>query len=144
MLDLNAHVHQRNLLIKILHFIEPFPVPPLPPTNLGYSRVSTRTARLSWRAPAVTFLNSLTSVSSYRIVARQDSFNISDLVIEVPFTQTIYSFPSTLEEFTEYSCEVHAGNSFGYGRPSQAVQFQTLEASQFINIMAWHFSSVGA
>lgn len=103
-------------------------MPPLPPTNVEVSRVSTRSARLSWQPPTVTFLNSLTSVSSYRVVARQTSFNISDLVVELPSTQTAYSFPSTLEEFTVYMCEVHASNSFGYGAPSQPVTLKTQEA----------------
>lgn len=82
----------------------------------------------------VTFLNGLTAVSSYRIIARQSSFNISDLVAEVPSTQTFYSFPSTLEEFTTYTCEVYAGNSFGYRSPSQTVQFKTLETGQYLAI----------
>ncbi len=107
-------------------------MPPVPPTNVVFSRVSTRTAKLAWQAPTVEFLNILTSVSSYRVVAKQDSFNISDFVIQVPHTQTTYTFPSTLEEFTVYSCEIHARNSFGYGQPSQAVQFKTLEAGQWI------------
>ena len=105
-------------------------VPPPPPTNVQFSMVGTRTARLTWQAPVVTFLNQLTSVSSYRVTARQTSFNISDVVAEVAHTVTVYTFPATLEEFTEYECEVSAGNSFGYGEPSQAVHFKTHETSE--------------
>ena len=105
-------------------------VPPSPPTNVRVSQVSTRTARVTWRAPTVSFSNSLTRVSSYRIVARQSSFGIPDVVVQVPSTQTSYSFPSTLEEFTPYTCEVSARNSFGYGRSGQAVRFKTLETSK--------------
>ena len=107
-------------------------VPPSPPTNVQVSQVSTQTARVTWRAPTVSFSNSLTRVSFYRIVARQSSFDIPDVVVYVPSTQTSYSFPSTLEEFTAYTCEVFANNSFGYGRSGHAVRFKTLETSQFL------------
>ena len=57
---------------------------------------------------------------------------MTDLVIEVPSNKTTYTFPSTLEEFTLYTCRVYAGNSFGYGEPGQAVQFMTHEASELL------------
>ncbi len=106
-----------------------FSVPPPPPTAVQVFRVTKRKAEVHWRAPAVRFLNMFTMISSFRIVAAQNSFNISDLVIEVPPTQSMYTFPSTLEEFTVYTCRVYAGNSFGYGESSQVVEFKTLQTS---------------
>ena len=102
-------------------------VAPPPPTDVIISSVSRRTARVSWNHSVVIFINNLTVVTGYRIVARQSVFNISDIVIEVPHTEASYVFPSTLEEFTVYSCEVYATNSFGYGEPSQTVQFKTFQ-----------------
>lgn len=102
-------------------------VAPLPPTDVIVSGITTRTARITWEHSVVTFLNNLTTISGYRIIARQSSLNISNVVVEVNVTQVSYEFPSTLEEFTMYSCEVYARNSFGYGEPSQAVRFRTLQ-----------------
>lgn len=102
-------------------------VPPLAPTGVIVSSITTRTARVTWDHSVVSFLNNLTKVAGYRIVARQNAFNISDVVVNVPLNQTVYVFRSTLEEFTVYSCEVYARNSFGYGVPSEAVQFKTLQ-----------------
>lgn len=113
------------------HTIHVVVVPPLPPTGLQFSLVGTRTAKLSWEAPEVVFLNQFTSVSSYRVIARQTAFNISDVVADIAYQKTSYTFPSTLEEFTEYECEVLAGNSFGYGLPSQPVHFKTHETGEF-------------
>ena len=81
---------------------------------------------MSWDHSVVTFQNSLTAIAGYRIIAIQSAFNISDIMVEVPRTQDIYTFPSVLEEFTMYTCKVYAKNSFGYGEPSQAVKFKTL------------------
>ena len=72
-------------------------VPPLPPTNLQVSDVSNRTATLTWQAPVVTFLNSLTAVSSYQVMATQEQFaNVSDIYVNVNGVTT-YTFPQTLE-----------------------------------------------
>lgn len=106
-------------------------MPPLPPGNVQVSGVTTRSATVTWHHSVVTFLNDLTSISGYRVIARQTSFNISDLVVELLPTQLSYSFPSTLEEFTMYTCQVYAKNSFGYGTASQTVQFKTLQASEY-------------
>ena len=94
------------------------------------SAITTRTARIQWRTPTIVFLNDLTRISSFRIIATQDSFNITDVVIDVPPSQNTYTFASTLEEFTVYSCRVFAENSFGYGEPSTAVEFKTVETSK--------------
>ena len=59
-------------------------VPPLPPTNLQISNISTRAATLSWQAPVVSFLNSLTAVSSYQVIAMQGQFpNVSNIRVDV-------------------------------------------------------------
>ena len=75
----------------------------------------------------VSFLNSLTKITNYRIVARQRQFNISDVIVNVPFTATSYNFPFTLEEFTHYSCSVYSKSSFGFGDPSSGMEFTTLQ-----------------
>ena len=105
-----------------------FPVSPLPPTNLQISGIGNRTATLNWQAPVVTFLNSLTAVSSYQVMATQEQFaNVSDIYVDIDANTTTYTFPQTLEEYTVYNCTVAARNSFGVGSASQAVTFRTLQ-----------------
>lgn len=94
---------------------------------MAVSGIGRRTARVTWEPPAITFLNSLTTLAGYRLVASQTQFNISDVVVDVPPSVTSYTFPSTLEEFTAYQCAVYAKNSFGYGTPSRNMQFTTLQ-----------------
>ena len=105
-----------------------FTVPPLPPINLQISGIGNRTATLTWQAPVVTFLNSLTAVSSYQVMATQAQFsNVSDIYVDVAGGVTTYTFPQTLEEYTEYNCTVAARNSFGLGNASQPVTLRTLQ-----------------
>ena len=82
-------------------------VPPLPPTNRQVSNISTRAATLTWQAPVVSFLNSLTAVSSYQVIAMQGQFpNVSDIHVDVDAAMTNYTFPHTLEEYTVYACTI--------------------------------------
>ena len=105
-----------------------FTVPPLPPTNLQVSGVGNRTATLTWQAPVVTFLNSLTAVSSYQVMATQEQFAaVSDIYVNVSVGVTTYTFSQTLEEYTVYTCTVKAGNAFGLGSASRPVTFRTLQ-----------------
>ena len=109
-------------------------VPPLPPTNLQVSGIGNRTATLTWQAPVVTFLNSLTAVSSFQVMATQEQFsNVSDIYVDVGGGTTTYTFPQTLEEYTVYNCTVAARNSFGLGYASQAVTLRTLQTG-----IDWH------
>ena len=104
-------------------------VPPLPPTNLQVSDVGNRTATLTWQAPVVLFLNSLTAVSSYQVMATQEQFaNVSDIYVNVGANTTTYTFPQTLEEYTVYTCTVKARNAFGLGNTTQPVTLRTLQA----------------
>ena len=106
-----------------------FTVPPLPPTNLQVSGVGNRTATLTWQAPVVTFLNSLTAVSSYQVMATQEQFaNVSDIYVDVDANTTTYTFPQTLEEYTVYTCTVKAGNAFGLGNATHPVTLMTLQS----------------
>ena len=106
-------------------------VPPLPPTNLQVSGIGNRTATLSWQAPVVTFLNSLTAVSSYQVMATQEQFaNVSDIYVDVDASTTTYTFPQTLEEYTVYTCTVKARNAFGLGNATQPVTLRTLQAGK--------------
>ena len=109
-------------------------VPPLPPTNLQVSNISTRAATLTWQAPVVSFLNSLTAVSSYQVIATQSQFpNVSDIRVDVGAGVTSYTFPHTLEEYTVYACTIKAGNTFGLGSATQPVDLRTLQAGKY-----WH------
>ena len=75
----------------------------------------------------VTFLNSLTAVSSYQVMATQRQFaNVSDIYVDVG--DTTYTFPQTLEEYTVYNCTVRAKNSFGLGSATQPVTLRTLQS----------------
>ncbi len=94
---------------------------------MAISNVGKRTAQITWEPPVISFLNTLTALAGYRIIATQTQFNISDIVVDVPPSVTSYMFPSTLEEFTVYRCAVYARNSFGYGTPSTNMQFTTLQ-----------------
>ena len=111
-----------------------FSVSPLPPTNLQSSGIGNRTVTLTWQAPVVTFLNSLTAVSSYQVTATQEQFaNVSDIYVNIDAITTTYTFPQTLEEYTVYICTVKARNSFGLGSASHTVTFRTLQTG-----MHWH------
>ena len=104
-------------------------VPPLSPTNLQVSGVGNRTATLTWQAPVVTFLNSLTAVSSYQVMATQEQFaNVSDIYVNVGAGVTTYTFPQTLEEYTVYTCSVKARNAFGLGNATRPVTLRTLQS----------------
>ena len=77
----------------------------------------------------VTFLNSLTAVSSYQVMATQEQFaNVSDIYVDVDANTTTYTFPQTLEEYTVYTCTVKAGNAFGLGNVTHPVTFVTLQS----------------
>ena len=77
----------------------------------------------------VPFLNSLTAVSSYQVIATQEQFaNVSDIYVDVDANTTTYMFPQTLEEYTVYTCTVKARNSFGLGSASQPVIIRTHQA----------------
>ena len=103
-------------------------VPPVPPTNLQVSNISTRAATLPWQAPVVSFLNSLTAVSSYQVIAMQGQFpNVSDIHVDVDAGMTNYTFPHTLEEYTVYACTIKARNAFGLGSATQPVDLRTLQ-----------------
>ena len=107
-------------------------VPPLPPTNLQVSNINARAATLTWQAPVVSFLNSLTAVSSYQVTATQGQFpNISDIRVNVGAGVTSYTFPRTLEEYALYACTIKAGNTFGLGSATQPVDFRTLQAGEY-------------
>ena len=109
-----------------------FTVPPLSPTNLQVSGIGNRTATLTWQAPVVTFLNSLTAVSSYQVMATQEQFaNVSDIYVNVSVGVTTYTFPQTLE-YTVYTCTVKAGNTFGLGNATQPVTLRTLQSGTCI------------
>ena len=104
-------------------------VPPLPPTNLQVSDVGNRIATLTWQAPVVTFLNLLTAVSSFQVMATQEQFvNVSDIYVDVDANTTTYTFPQTLEEYTVYTCTVKARNAFGLGNATQPVTLRTLQS----------------
>ena len=104
-------------------------VPPQPPTNLQVSGIGSRTTTLTWQAPVVTFLNSLTAVSSYQVTATQEQFaNVSDIYVNIDANTTTYTFPQTLEEYTLYTCAVKASNAFGLGNATQPVTLRTLQA----------------
>ena len=106
-------------------------VPPLPPTNLQVSNVNTRAATLTWQAPVVSFLNSLTAVSSYQVTATQGQFpNVSDIHVDVGASVIQYTFPQTLEEYTVYECTIKARNAFGLGSATQPVELRTLQAGK--------------
>ena len=114
-----------------------FTVPPLSPTNLQVSGIGNRTATLTWQAPVVTFLNSLTAVSSYQVMATQEQFaNVSDIYVNVSVGVTTYTFPQTLEEYTVYTCTVKAGNTFGLGNATQPVTLRTLQSGIY-HICKW-------
>ena len=101
---------------------------PLPPTNLQVSGIGNRTATLTWQAPVVTFLNSLTAVSSYQVMATQEQFaNVSDIYVDLDANTTTYTFPQTMEEYTVYTCTVKARNAFGLGNATQPVTLRTLQ-----------------
>ena len=107
-------------------------VPPLPPTNLQVSNISTRAATLTWQAPVVSFLNSLTAVSSYQVIAMQGQFsNLSDIRVDVDAGMTNYTFPNTLEEYTVYACTIKARNAFGLGSATQPVDLRTLQTGKY-------------
>ena len=79
----------------------------------------------------VTFLNSLTAVSSYQVMATQEQFaNVSDIYVDVGAGVTMYTFPQTLEEYTVYTCTVEARNAFGLGNATQAVTLRTLQSGR--------------
>ena len=104
-------------------------VPPLPPTNLQVSGIGSRTATLTWQAPVVTFLNSLTAVTSYQVMATQEQFaNVSDIYVNVDANVTTYTFLQTLEEYTFYTCTIKARNAFGLGNATQPVTLRTLQS----------------
>ena len=104
---------------------------PLPPRNLQVSGVGNRTATLTWQAPVITFLNSLTAVASYQVMATQEQFaNVSDIYVDVDANTTTYTFPQTLEEYTVYTCTVKARNAFGLGNATQPVTLRTLQAGK--------------
>ena len=103
-------------------------VPPLPPINLQVSGIGNRTATLTWQTPVVTFLNSLTAVSSYQVMATQEQFaNVSDIYVDLDANTTTYTFLQTLEEYTVYTCTVKARNAFGLGNATQPVTLRTLQ-----------------
>ena len=105
---------------------------PLPPTNLQISNISTRAATLSWQAPVVSFLNSLTAVSSYQVIAMQGQFpNVSNIRVDVGAGVTNYTFPHSLEEYTVYACTMKARNTFGLGSATQPVDLRTLQAGEY-------------
>ena len=102
-------------------------VPPLPPTNLQVSGIGSRTATLTWQAPVVTFLNSLTAVSSYQVMATQEQFaNVSDIYVDVDANTTTYTFPQTM--YTVYTCTVEARNAFGLGSATHPATLRTLQS----------------
>ena len=77
----------------------------------------------------VTFLNSLTAVSSYQVMATQEQFaNVSDIYVDIDANATTYTFHQTLEEYTVYACTVKARNAFALGNATQPVTLRTLQA----------------
>ena len=126
----------RNIVIinhgQFVNLLSPISVPPLPPTNLQVSGISNRTATLTWQAPVVTFLNSLTAVSSFQVMATQEQFsNVSDIYVNVSVGVTTYTFPQTLEEYTVYTCTVKARNAFGLGNATHPVTLRTLQTGMY-------------
>ena len=104
-------------------------VPPQSPTNLQVSGIGSRTTTLTWQAPVITFLNSLTAVSSYQMMATQEQFaNVPDIYVNIDANTTTYTFPQTLEEYTVYTCTVKARNAFGLGNATQPVTLRTLQS----------------
>ena len=80
----------------------------------------------------VSFLNSLTAVSSYQVIATQEQFaNVSDIYVNIHANTTTYTFPQTLEEYTVYTCTVEARNAFGLGNSTQPVTLRTLQAGMY-------------
>jgi len=107
-------------------------VPPLPPTNLQVSNISSRAATLTWQAPVVSFLNSLTAISSYQVIATQGQFpNVPNISVDVGAGVTNYTFPQNLEEYTVYACTIKARNTFGLGSATQSVDLRTLQAGEY-------------
>ena len=77
----------------------------------------------------VTFLNSLTAVTSYQVMATQEQFaNVSDIYVNVDANVTTYTFLQTLEEYTVYTCTIKARNAFGLGNATQPVILRTLQS----------------
>ena len=77
----------------------------------------------------VTFLNSLTAVSSYQVMATQEQLaNVSDIYVDVEANTTTYTFPQTLEEYSVYTCTVKARNAFGLGNATHPVTLRTLQS----------------
>lgn len=109
-------------------------VPPSAPTNVRTSAVGTRTVTVSWRAPTNSFVNSLTSVSSYQVTASQTLFPMDDVVITTRGQTTSCRF-SNLQEYTSYTFTVVADNSFGSGPASSPVKAQTLQAGMVLVIV---------
>ena len=115
----------------LVYFAIMFTVPPLPPTNLQISDIGGRTTTLTWQEPVVTFLNSLTAVSSFQVMATQEQFaNVSDIYVNVNDVTT-YTFPQTLEEYTVYTCTIKARNAFGLGSATHPVTFRTLQTGMY-------------
>ena len=106
--------------------------PPSAPTNVRVSAVGTRVATVSWRAPANSFPNSLTAVSSYRITASQDRFrNGNHVVTKNSGAASSHRF-TDLEEYTLYSFTVTASNTFGRSQASSAATAKTQQAGMFL------------
>ena len=84
----------------------------------------------------VTFLNSLTAVSSYQVMATQEQFvNVSDIYVNVSVGVTTYTFPQTLEEYTVYTCTVKARNAFGLGNSTHPVTLRTLQTGMYTQVV---------
>ncbi len=104
-----------------------YTVPPPMPTNFQIVEFDDVSVTLEWQPPHNDFLNSLTQVFQYQIIATQESFAILNINVTIGASGTTYTL-EMLEEYVSYRCTVQAGNSFGFGSESNSVQFTTQQA----------------
>ena len=103
-----------------------FAVPPnpRPPTNLQVSQLTSRSATISWRAPAAQTNN---RVTGYKLTLDELKFSIEDVSVSLPSSRLSYTF-SGLEEFDNYEVEIKSVSEYNFESSVASVSFRTKEA----------------
>ena len=100
------------------------PPNPRPPTNLQVSQLTSRSATISWRAPAAQTNN---RVTGYKLTLDELMFSIQDVSVSWPSSRRSYTF-SGLEEFDNYEVEIKSVSEYNFESSVASVSFRTKEA----------------
>lgn len=101
------------------------PPKPMPPSNLQVSQLRSKSAKVSWRAPAPQTNN---RVTGYKLTLSEQKFGLPDLSVSVAPSRLSYTF-SGLEEFDNYEVEIKSVSEHNFESTPASVSFTTMQAA---------------